>query len=102
MRQRVVRQSRETRCVVSNRMSDHYVRYRMFVTIIEFCVVYVFGRCRSVVSRLGQVDPLLRCVVSNRMSDRYVRYRIFVTIIEFCVIYVFWTLSVCVQQIGTG
>jgi hypothetical protein len=36
------------------------------------------------------------------MSDRYVRYRMFVTIIEFCVIYVFWTLSVCVQQIGTG
>jgi uncharacterized membrane protein len=40
--------------------------------------------------------------VSNHMSDRYVQYTIFVTIIEFCVIYVIWTLSVCVQQSGTG
>jgi hypothetical protein len=62
-----VRQSRETRCDVSNRMSDRYVRYRMFVTIVEFCVVYVFGRCRSVFSRLGQVDPLLRCCVESHV-----------------------------------
>jgi hypothetical protein len=62
---RVVRQSletkgRETRCVVSNRMSDRYAQYRMFVTIIEFCVIYLFwalsaGLCSA------DWDGLIRC-----------------------------------------
>jgi hypothetical protein len=55
VRQRVVRQSCETRCVVSNRMSDCYVRYRMFVTIFEFCVIYVFWTLLVCVQQIGTV-----------------------------------------------
>jgi hypothetical protein len=63
VRQRVVRQSCETRCVVLNRMSDCYVRYRMFVMIIDFASSMYFGRCWSVFSRLRRVDSLLTMVV---------------------------------------
>jgi hypothetical protein len=41
------------RCVVSNHMSDRYVRYRMFVTIIEFCVIYVFWTLSVCVQQIG-------------------------------------------------
>jgi hypothetical protein len=47
--------NRLIRCygVVSNRMSDRYVRYRMFVTIIEFCVIYVFWTLSICVQQIG-------------------------------------------------
>jgi hypothetical protein len=71
------------------------VRNRQFV-VYDTGIVYI------VVAMVVRQSRETGCVVSNHMSDRYVRYIMFVTINEFCVIYVFWTLSVCVQQIGTG
>jgi hypothetical protein len=78
----VVRRSRETKGSWDKGSWDRVVRQDVMcriaclivmydteclIAIVEFCVVYVFGRCRSVFSRLGQVDPLLRCCVESHV-----------------------------------
>jgi hypothetical protein len=72
VRQRVVRQSRETRCVVSNCMTctiqnvcyGYWVlRHLCILDVVGLCSADwygYFGRCRSMFSRLGRVDLLLR------------------------------------------
>jgi hypothetical protein len=46
---------RETGCDVSNRMSDRCVRYRMFITIIEFCVILCIWMLSFCIHRIGQI-----------------------------------------------